>query len=368
MSKFFHRGLAFFLATLFFLVSSSIVFAGTGWNTTASTNIARTEQAAILLPSGKVLLTGGVYSGNPSNQAELYDPSASPSSWVYTTAMKDAHKDHTINLITLSDGSPRALVVGGFDINGATTAAEMYNPASGTWAQAKYMNHIRGLHASVTLNDGTVMVFGGSNQFGTALKTVERYDPITNTWADKAQMSTTRVSPIAVLLNDGKVLVAGGNSTKSADIYDPAMDQWDTHVQDMHYTRSHFGGVLLPNGKVFVAGGSGTGPGTAEIFDPSSKTWSLATSSAYMHANDTVTLVTTTGGAQEALVVGSTTTGAFDKSELYDYVNDTWTTYMMGTGRNNHVAVLLNNGNVLVAGGATSTSNWTTSSEYFVAP
>lgn len=113
--------------------------------------------------------------------------------------------------------------------------------------------------------------------------------------------------------------------------------------------------VLLPSGKVLVAGGRNTNGGpctaTAEIFDPSSNTWTFSAPMSYERVNHTGTWLPAYG---KFLV-----TGGFDSAnvslntvEWYDPATELWSPRAsMSTGRGGHTATLLVDGRVFVAGG-----------------
>ena len=79
-------------------------------------------------------------------------------------------------------------------------------------------------HLSVLLNDGRVMVIGGSGDLQ-ILASAEIYDPATGEWVQAGEMSTERLLHAATTLMDGRVLVTGGFDLESpiaiAEIYDP---------------------------------------------------------------------------------------------------------------------------------------------------
>src|SRR5205807_1168071 len=82
----------------------------------------------------------------------------------------------------------------------------------------------------------------------------------------------------ATRLTDGRVLVAGGgvgcgSYLATAEIYDPSTKTW-AYVHSMSGTRSAHAAALIPGGatgKVLVA--SGNAGGTGEVYDPGTNTW-----------------------------------------------------------------------------------------------
>jgi hypothetical protein len=85
----------------------------------------RLYQTATLLPDGKVLVTGGGFSGGPDDgtSAELYDPGTG--SWTTIGSMTTPRSGQTATL--LSDGT--VLVAGG-NSTGAADSAELYVPGN----------------------------------------------------------------------------------------------------------------------------------------------------------------------------------------------------------------------------------------------
>ncbi|MCP4503985.1 MAG: hypothetical protein GY822_29015 [Deltaproteobacteria bacterium] len=66
--------------------------------------------------------------------------------------------------------------------------------------------------ASVILDDGSVLLIGGTGENGEALASIERFNPQTGIGEVVATMELPRAFPGAVLLDDGRVLIAGGIS------------------------------------------------------------------------------------------------------------------------------------------------------------
>jgi hypothetical protein len=121
----------------------------------------------------------------------------------------------------LTDG--RALVAGGItpvDANGnvaVVASAEIFNPASGTWAATGSMGTARYSHTATLLSDGRVLAAGGASTQASA----EIFNPASGTWVATGSMTAARRAHTATLLSDGRVLAAGRPFLASAEIFTP---------------------------------------------------------------------------------------------------------------------------------------------------
>ena len=75
------------------------------------------------------------------------------------------------------------------------------------WSPAPDMPNVHASHAAVRLDDGRVLVCGGSGSNGSASPKVDIYDPAANAWIVAAPMSKGRYRHTATRLSDGTVLV-----------------------------------------------------------------------------------------------------------------------------------------------------------------
>ena len=323
------------------------------WVLTGSMNQARANHTATLLQNGKVIVTGGMTKSGYLASVEQYDPA--DGAWSTLHTMNQAHSDHTATL--LSDGT--MLITG----NGS---AERYDPAGNLWTSTGAVNQLRTNHTATLLPSGQVLVVGGWSN-GSYLASAEVYDPSSNTWTVTGSMNQGRAGHTATLLPNGKVLVAGGKSIHNgsyvyltdAELYDPSSDTWSV-TNAMSQARAYHTATLLPNGKVLTAGGEG-GAGavsSAEVYDPASGIWSATGAMNQAHEYHTATLLTD----GRVFVTG----GISNSAEWYDPSSNTWMVAgAMNQTRYLHTATLLVDGRVLVAGGNDAADNTLNSAELY---
>jgi N-acetylneuraminic acid mutarotase len=309
-------------------------------------------------------------------------------SWIPTGNLNSPRSGHTATLLP----NGKVLVVGG-DSSGS---AELYDPATGTWSVTSSLNIARHLHTTTLLPNGKVLVAGGTTNanppdFGVT-KSAELYDPTTGQWSTTGSLNIARFWHTATLLQNGKVLVAGGagtdDSLASAELYDPSTGTWSVTgslIDDNQSGRFNFTGegpgryghtaTLLQNGKVLVAGGSNSGDLTstlasAELYDPSTGTWSFTGNLNASRISHTATLlpdgkVLVAGGYTQNWVPANNGFAASPTSlnlaELYDPATGTWSAAgSLNTHSSGPSATLLRNGRVLVTGGFQYTTDGNT--------
>src|SRR5439155_1000940 len=131
---------------------------------------------ATLLSNGMVLVTGGGTYPPFATAAELYDPATG--TWMITGSPIAPHRvDATATLLP----NGKVLVAGGSDGNDELSSAELYDPATGTWTATGSLAEARSLHAATLLANGQALAVGGFGTEGVSLASAELYQPVIGT-------------------------------------------------------------------------------------------------------------------------------------------------------------------------------------------
>jgi hypothetical protein len=152
-------------------------------------------------------------------------------------------------------------------------------------------------------------------------------------WSRTGSMQTARDYHSATPLLDGTVLVAGGfvgtqfpdpDSTDTAELYDPSTGTWSA-TDSMASPRAGHKALLLGTGAVLVVGGfhQNTAVTTAELYDPGNGTWSTADAM----GTQRTAFATTVLDDGRVLVTGGVDPGTstdLESAELYDPASNSW--------------------------------------------
>jgi N-acetylneuraminic acid mutarotase len=299
-------------------------------------NLAQARSLATATPllDGDVLVagggTGGITGAMGLSSAEIYRRHLR----VFETVpggMAGARAFHTAT--RLLDG--RVLVAGGVDGAGSpTSSAEIYDPATNSFAPTGSMGSARTGHTTSLLPNGKVYVTGGvtildgSNLLATIASTqnsTEIWDPATGLWSAGPNMSSRRVGHVAESLADGKVLLHGGvtvtflfglpipSFSSTAQRYDPGSNTY-VATSSASVVRAFHRANRLGDGRVLVLGGVNGDLVTqtfiplasCEVYDPVTNVWIPAASMANARSLHTSQLlpdgrVVAVGGAQGSL-------------------------------------------------------------------
>ncbi|MGB8681290.1 MAG: kelch repeat-containing protein [Candidatus Binatus sp.] len=349
----------------------------------------RANAAAIRLRDGRVLICGGTATGQIGgvlSSAELYDPVAR--TFTPTGSMTVPRTGQTITM--LSDG--RVLLTGGDKNAGYRSqlaSAEIYDPSTGTFSATGSMSTPREGHTATLLRDGQVLVAGGSPNGIQTTGSAEVYDPASGTFNRTGHLHQPRVAHVAALLGTGQVLIAGGGrggmpggyiSYDTAETYDPATGRFTTVFAHMKSDRVGAAAVRLNDGRVLIVGGksgkvivgmrtlASMAPlNTAEIYDPELGTFIRTGDMSAPHYLATATTldngnVLVVGGwtIRGPIVVGMRDAEVFmPETNVFSHVGQT------NVARLTNTATLLNDGEVLIAGGLADKALVTASVEFY---
>ncbi len=329
-------------------------------------SIGRSGAATVLLPSGKVLIAGGI--GGVSlvvpnlNTAEIYDPKLG--TFILSHGRLSAGREKATGTL-LPNG--KVLIAGGTGSTGAVAIADLYDPATDSFSPtATPMTTSRTEHTATLLKDGTVLIAGGNDANSNSLASAEIFDPATNAFTALANsMTDARVQAAAVLLQNGEVLLAGGGTSdaSTAETYDPTTRTFTSTNGPMTSKRFNPAVTLLGNGRVLVTGGRDglNDLATTDIYDPSQGAFSAGPNMSSARLQNFSTLL-----ASGQVLVGGGYTNFLEmptaSAELYDPERNAFrsTSQPLHIGRSAPAAtnsVLLQDGRVFVVGGQDAQMN-----------
>jgi hypothetical protein len=352
-----------------------------GWAGAGSLSTQRPgSDLGILLTDGRVLVagvSGADYSG--LGNVDVYDPA------------------HGWSLGPHLDGDPQGAVAaplpngsaliaggtpwfGGFDGPGPDPVAKAitYDTASATWKSAPSMSAARNSASATALADGRVLVTGGYDRKVvqlpnpdqqpfcclridlTALATSEIFDAKTRAWSPAGNLGLARYGQHAVALKGGDVLVVGGEHEQlspptyltSAEIFDPSTGTW-TAAGDIGAVRTDYTLTPLADGRALLAGGLAADGVTVLrstlIYDPVKNAWSPGPDMKDARTQHAAALLK---DGRVLVAGGVDRLGRLATSEMLDTAARAWlTSGALKTARSDEIEVALLDGRVLVAGG-----------------
>jgi hypothetical protein len=252
-------------------------YTGGTFSSLASMSLPREFFTSAVLPSGKVFVLGGEFSGasnadNDINTGEIYDPVAN--SWSPIASFPQSRFGDAPSEV-LPDGT----ILAGY-IDGPETY--IYNPASNSWSPGP--TRLRGDQSAeeswVKLPDGSILSYDMWASPASGPGHAQRYIPSTNTWVDAGSVPVplsvaAEIGP-AVLLPNGNAFQIGANGNTA--IYNPATNSW---VQGPSLPSGmgadDAAAAVLPSGHVLFAADTSspipyTGPTLLFDYDPVANT------------------------------------------------------------------------------------------------
>ena len=321
------------------------------WSTTGTMTVAHWGDAAWRRPDGRVMAVGGCgltacptsFANSACGQAlansDLWDPASG--TWTSVAPMQTARTAFVGMPLPTGD----MIVAGGCtttncsQMNDAgacvatsctqtTAASERFSFSSDAWIAAGSLASPRANPMGAVVGGGDAIVAGGCDVSACTTDT-ERWSATANTWSVRAPLAAPRGNATATALADGRVLIVGGCADPAcatvlgdATVYDPVADAW-SDAGPMSSPRAGHTATLLNDGSVLVAGGCSDAACTMTL--SSAEIW----------------VAFGTGGSFAA-------------------------TPSMAGARHHHTATLLQNGEVLMAGGAGSSGSTVPTSEVYL--
>lgn len=242
------------------------------------------------LPSGNLLTCGGTknydspWEGAP--ESAVYD--AGTDTWHNKPDMADGRWYPT--LVSLGDGTVMAFSGTNQAGNGLNEIPEVFHESSGTWSQTPSLRTPGWpLYPHLFLKDDGRLFFTGGQLGNTGIGgQVLDIASGTHTPVPGLRLPDNRDQGASILLppaQDQKVMLVGGlgnaGATPMADIVDlSAANPSYQPTSDMFHGRTRLNAVILPDRTVFVSGGGSAAESQpvleSEIYDPSTGTWSRA--------------------------------------------------------------------------------------------
>lgn len=228
-----------------------------------------------------------------------------------------------------------------------------------TWIEIDSMHEARVGHAMVVLPNSNILVTGGEGGYENSRKvSCEIYDFNTGKWRYTTSMNVPRVSHNLILLKNGKVLAIGGYREKSCELFDPLTETWTLTDSIPTFRFSGQSVTELKDGRILVTGGYKVSEDltqfeylpNCEIYNPDTETWESISFLNIGRYNHTSVLL----NDGKVLVAGGATqiTGSSRECEIFNPESNSWLlTTSMNEGRSRLSSILLPNGNVLISGG-----------------
>lgn len=255
-----------------------------------------------VLPDGRVFINGGTVAYDPflgSPQNSVFDPATNS----FTALQNMAHGRWYPTVITLGDG--RVMTFSGSnETTGSTNNTVEFYTVGGGWSQQYTASWVPPLYPRLHLLPNG-KVFASASQPNSHL-----FNPATATWTlniASTKFGGTRTYGSSVLLPltpdnsyDPQVMILGGDNpaTATTELIDLGSSspswQWGP---DMSQARIEMDAVMLPTGKVLAVGGSSndenasTASLNADLYDPASNSFSSAGANVYARLYHTVALL-----------------------------------------------------------------------------
>ncbi|WP_437756214.1 Kelch repeat-containing protein [Sorangium sp. So ce1389] len=297
MRSMWRPGSAVFCGLIMLRAGTARAASAPSWESVPSMITPRGEHTATELQDGRVLVAGGfpVVDAPPYTnlaamslrEVEIYDPTTR--TWAPAAPLAQPRSGHAAILLP----SGRVLVAGGRSRSEAPAGAslasvELYDPTSNTWTAAAPLPMPHPAPSMMLVDGRPVLVGSGlnntrdSDRFNSAT-----YDTESDGWTalpdclnvERIAFAAGGIVPMpvsATLLHDGRLMAVGSGCS----LYDPETELWtweqDAVMSTSEYLYPH--ATTLPGGDVLVVGGTLSGPDPdvhafAQVYLPRDDRW-----------------------------------------------------------------------------------------------
>jgi hypothetical protein len=312
---------------------------------------------ATVLGNGMVFVAGGVGpAGTAVGTTSLVEAGAvAPGPSLITPRF-----NHTATLL----GNGMVLIAGGQTTLTAGTASldttELYDPATNSISQGPTMTAFRAGQVAVEFGPigAQEVLFAGGQDGYSILGTAEVYNVTTNIFTPLVHpLNTARTGAGGALMDDGTIVIAGGTGSAGAgpagaEIFNPTTSTFKATTMSIPAA----GGAFVGNGtEAIVAGGqiaSAQYVQSTEIYEMSSQVFS---SGPLLSAERRDASASWVNGAQTVVIGGRNASGAVGNIDVFSGPTMAGSTVSQGaplqTPRYGHTASVLPGGQILVIGG-----------------
>ena len=199
------------------------------WHAEKPLDVARWLHAAVRTSEGDVVVVGGRSNAGQQGKgpgvsiAEVEKFDVKSGSWQTLPPMSEP-RQRTAVVAEASDGG--VIVIGGQTATSSTNYAETWGPGQSEWKP--FDNHLSmslSSHTGTRLPSGDLVVIGGEPPNSVDTTRVQRWLIESKQWCLAGELVNGRKLHTATLLNDGRVLVVGGTSgglpERSAELWAP---------------------------------------------------------------------------------------------------------------------------------------------------
>ena len=199
------------------------------WHAEKPLDVARWLHAAVRTSEGDVVVVGGRSNAGQQGKgpgvsiAEVEKFDVKSGSWQTLPPMSEP-RQRTAVVAEAADGG--VIVIGGQTATSSTNYAETWGPGQSEWKP--FDNHLSmslSSHTGTRLPSGDLVVIGGEPPNSVDTTRVQRWLIESKQWCLAGELVNGRKLHTATLLNDGRVLVVGGTSgglpERSAELWAP---------------------------------------------------------------------------------------------------------------------------------------------------